>query len=135
MKTKVLVICMAMCAMMMGLAGCEPINNDNSPILGHWLVEGDDSRAIEFDEKNATVITYEPSGEVFRTTYFEYIIDRKKIYFAMYTADLQLQVLECDYRFNEDMSVAISNLNYVLYYGSSVEPPQGYGAEVTLVRK
>ena len=135
MKTKVLFICMAVCAMVMGLVSCEPVNNDNSPLVGQWIVEGDDSRTIEFDEEKAMVISYEPSGEIFSMAYYEYIIDRKKVYFAVYTPDLELRVLECDYRFDGDNSVIISKLNVLLYFDSSVEPSRGYDAEVTLIKK
>ena len=55
MKTKVLFICMAVCAMVMGLVSCEPVNNDNSPLVGQWIVEGDDLRTIEFDEEKFLV--------------------------------------------------------------------------------
>ena len=71
MKTKVFFICMAMCAMIMGLVSCEPVNNDNSPLVGQWIVEGDDLRTIEFDEEKAMVISYEPSGEIFSMAYYE----------------------------------------------------------------
>lgn len=126
---------MALAAMTLGFASCEPIDNDHSPLIGQWGVEGDNTRTIEFDNENATITTYDPSGEVYGKTYYEYIINRKQLYFAVYTPDLQLQVLECDYRFDGDRAVIISNLNVLLYYGSSTEPPHGYDADVTLVRR
>ncbi len=135
MKTRVLFLCMALAAMMLGLASCEPIGNDRSPLIGQWMVEGDSSRTIEFDAEKATIITYDPSGEVYGKTYFEYIAKRKVLFFAMYTPNLELHVLECSYRFDGDNSVIINSLNVILYYGSSQEPPQGYESDVTLIRK
>lgn len=135
MKTKVLFMCMAICAMMTGLVSCEPINNEHSPLVGHWTVEGNSTRTIEFDHEKATVITYDNEGEVYGRTFFEYIIDRKKVYFAVYTADLQLYVHECDYRFDGDTYVIITGLNPILYYGSSIDSSYNPNAEVTLKRK
>jgi hypothetical protein len=135
MKTKVLFMCMAICAMMTGLVSCEPINNENNPLLGVWAIEGNDTRTIEFDQENATVVYYEPSGEVFGTSQYEYIIQRKKLYFALYTEDLQLYVHECDYRTDGDNSVIVSKLNPILYYGTALN--QGYDpyADVVLIKK
>ena len=135
MKTRVLFMCMAICAMMMGLVSCEPINNEHSPLVGHWIVEGNSTRTIEFDHEKATVITYDNEGEVYGRTFFEYIIDRKKVYFAVYTADLQLYVHECDYRLDGDNYVIITGLNPILYYGSAIDSSYNPNAEVTLKRK
>ena len=132
---KQLLFSLAVFAMALGLTSCEPINNEHSPLVGHWTIEGIDNRTIEFDHEKATVITYDNEGEVFGRTFFEYIIDRKKIYFAVYTADLQLYVHECDYRFDGDNYVIIMGLNPILYYGSSIDSSYNPNAEVTLKRK
>ena len=135
MKTKALFMCMVICAMMTGLVSCEPNNNEHSPLVGHWTVEGNSTRTIEFDHEKATVITYDNEGEVYGHTFFEYIIDRKQVYFAVYTADLQLYVHECDYCFDGDTYVIITGLNPILYYGSSIDSSYNPNAEVTLKRK
>ena len=132
---KQLLFSLAVFAMALGLTSCEPINNEHSPLVGHWTIEGIDNRTIEFDHEKATVITYDNEGEVFGRTFFEYIIDRKKVYFAVYTADLQLYVHECDYRFDGDNYVIITGLNPILYYGSSIDSSYNPNAEVTLKRK
>ncbi len=132
---KQLLFSLAVFAMALGLTSCEPINNEHSPLVGHWTIEGIDNRTIEFDHEKATVITYDNEGEVFGRTFFEYIIDRKKVYFAVYTADLQLYVHECDYRFDGDNYVIIMGLNPILYYGSSIDSSYNPNAEVTLKRK
>lgn len=132
---KQLLFSLALFAMALGLTSCEPINNEHSPLVGHWTIEGIDNRTIEFDHEKATVITYDNEGEVYGRTFFEYIIDRKKVYFAVYTADLQLYVHECDYRFDGDTYVMITGLNPILYYGSSIDSSYNPNAEVTLKRK
>lgn len=135
MKTKVLFMCMAICAMMTGLVSCEPINNENNPLLGVWAIEGNDTRTIEFDQENATVVFYEPSGEVYGQSIYEYIIQRKKLYFALYTADLQLYVHECDYRTDGENSVIVTGLNPILYYGTAVDKDYDPYAEIVLIKK
>ena len=135
MKAKVLFICMAICAMIIGLASCEPIDNEHSPLVGHWTIEGNTTRTIEFDHENATVTTYDNNGEVYGYTIFEYIINRKKVYFGFYTADLQWYVHECDYCFDGDNYVIITGLNPILYYGSATDSSYNPNAEVTLKRK
>ena len=135
MYMKKLLFSLAVFAMMMGWAGCEPFNNDNSPIIGKWAVEGLENRIIEFDDKKATVTSYESSGEVFAQTYFEYLIDRKRVYFAVYTADLELYVHECAYRFDGDNSVIITGLNPILYYGTVVDSSYNPTADVVLIKK
>ena len=135
MKAKVFFICMVICAMMIGLASCEPIDNEHSPLVGHWTIEGNTTRTIEFDHENATVTTYDNKGEVYGYTIFEYIINRKKVYFGFYTADLQWYVHECDYRFDGDNYVIITGLNPILYYGSATDSSYNPNAEVTLKRK
>ena len=135
MKAKVFFICMVICAMMIGLASCEPIDNEHSPLVGHWTIEGNTTRTIEFDHENATVTTYDNKGEVYGYTIFEYIINRKKVYFGFYTPDLQWYVHECDYRFDGDNYVIITGLNPILYYGSATDSSYNPNAEVTLKRK
>ena len=135
MHMKKILFCLAVCAMVLGFASCEPISNTNNPLIGQWAIEGNDTRTIEFDEENATVVYYEPSGEVFGTSQYEYIIQRKKLYFALYTEDLQLYIHECDYRTDGDNSVIVSKLNPILYYGTALN--QGYDpyADVVLIKK
>ena len=135
MKAKVFFICMVICAMMIGFASCEPIDNEHSPLVGHWTIEGNTTRTIEFDHENATVTTYDNKGEVYGYTIFEYIINRKKVYFGFYTPDLQWYVHECDYRFDGDNYVIITGLNPILYYGSATDSSYNPNAEVTLKRK
>ena len=132
---KKILFCLAVCAMALGFASCEPIDNEHSPLVGHWTIEGNTTRTIEFDHENATVTTYDNKGEVYGYTIFEYIINRKKVYFGFYTADLQWYVHECDYRFDGDNYVIITGLNPILYYGSATESSYNPNAEVTLKRK
>ena len=135
MKTKVLFMCMAICAMMTGLVSCEPITNENSPLLGIWAIEGNDTRTIEFDQENATVVFYEPSGEVYGKSIYEYIIQRKKLYFALYTSDLQLYVHECEYRTDGENSIIVTGLNPILYYGTAIDKDYDPNADVVLIKK
>lgn len=135
MHMKKILFCLAVCAMALGFASCEPIDNEHSPLVGHWTIEGNTTRTIEFDHENATVTTYDNKGEVYGYTIFEYIINRKKVYFGFYTADLQWYVHECDYRFDGDNYVIITGLNPILYYGSATESSYNPNAEVTLKRK
>jgi hypothetical protein len=132
---KKILFCLAVCAMALGFASCEPIDNEHSPLVGHWTIEGNTTRTIEFDHENATVTTYDNKGEVYGYTIFEYIINRKKVYFGFYTADLQWYVHECDYRFDGDNYVIITGLNPILYYGSATDSSYNPNAEVTLKRK
>lgn len=132
---KKILFCLAVCAMALGFASCEPIDNEHSPLVGHWTIEGNTTRTIEFDHENATVTTYDNKGEVYGYTIFEYIIKRKKVYFGFYTADLQWYVHECDYRFDGDNYVIITGLNPILYYGSATDSSYNPNAEVTLKRK
>lgn len=134
MKAKALLMCMVVCTMMMGLVSCEIINNENSPIVGLWAVEGDKNRTVEFDHDKATIICYNEDGEVFSKNYFEYVIQRDVIYFGVYAPDLQLYAYECMYEL-EGNKLIINGLNVLLYYGSSAEPPMGYESDVVLVRK
>ena len=135
MHMKKILFCLAVCAMALGFASCEPIDNEHSPLVGHWTIEGNTTRTIEFDHENATVTTYDNKGEVYGYTIFEYIINRKKVYFGFYTADLQWYVHECDYRFDGDNYVIITGLNPILYYGSATDSSYNPNAEVTLKRK
>ena len=135
MKTKVFFICMAMCAMMMGLAGCNPINSPDSPLIGQWAVEEDASRGVEFDDENAFIIRYDPSGEVFSKISFPYNAKGKRIAFGLYTADFQILSHECTLRFEGDNKLIINNFVGVLYYGASEQPPFKVGEDITLVRK
>ena len=134
---KKILFCLAVCAMALGFASCEPIDNEHSPLVGHWTIEGNTTRTIEFDHENATVTTYDNKGEVYGYTIFEYIIKRKKVYFGFYTEDLQWYVHECDYRFDGDNYVIITGLNPILYYdyGSATDSSYNPNAEVTLKRK
>lgn len=132
---KKILFCLAVCAMALGFASCEPIDNEHSPLVGHWTIEGNTTRTIEFDHENATVTTYDNKGEVYGYTIFEYIINRKKVYFGFYTADLQWYVHECDYRFDGDNYVIITGLNTILYYETPTDSSYNPNAEVTLKRK
>jgi hypothetical protein len=121
--------------MTLGFVSCEPITNESNPLLGLWAIEGNDTRTIEFDQENAMVTIYDQTGEVYRTNYYEYIIQRKKVFFALYTADLQLYVHECDYRTDGDNSVIITGLNPILYYGTSTDSSYNPTADVVLIKK
>lgn len=135
MKTKVFFICMAMCAMIMGLASCNPINSPDSPLVGQWAVEGDASRGVEFDSENAFIIRYDTSGEVFSKISFPYNAKGKRIAFGLYTADFQILSHECTLRFKGDNKLIINNFVGVLYYGASEQPPFKVGEDITLIRK
>lgn len=128
-------MCMAICAMMTGLVSCEPINNENNPLLGIWAIEGNATRTIEFDQENATIVFYEPSGEVYGKSIYEYIIQRKKLYFALYTSDLQLYVHECEYRTDGENSIIVTGLNPILYYGTAIDKDYDPNADVVLIKK
>lgn len=127
--------CLAICSMMIGLVGCEPINNESNPLLGHWAIEGNDTRTIEFDQEYAIITIYDQSGEVYRTNYYEYIIDRKKVYFALYTPDLELYVHECEYRTDGEYAVIVTGLNPILYYGTNIDSSYNPYADVVLIKK
>ncbi len=132
---KKILFSLAVLAMTLGFVSCEPITNESNPLLGLWAIEGNDTRTIEFDQENAIVTIYDPTGEVYRTNYYEYIIQRKKVFFALYTADLQLYVHECDYRTDGDNSVIITGLNPILYYGTSTDSSYNPTADVVLIKK
>lgn len=132
---KKILFSLAVLAMTIGFVSCEPITNESNPLLGLWAIEGNDTRTIEFDQENAIVTIYDPTGEVYRTNYYEYIIQRKKVFFALYTADLQLYVHECDYRTDGDNSVIITGLNPILYYGTSTDSSYNPTADVVLIKK
>ena len=132
---KKILFSLAVIAMTLGFASCEPITNESNPLLGLWAIEGNNTRTIEFDQDNAIITIYDLSGEVYRTNYYEYIIQRKKVFFALYTADLQLYVHECDYRTDGDNSVIITGLNPILYYGTSTDSSYDPTADVVLIKK
>ena len=132
---KKILFSLAVIAMTLGFASCEPITNESNPLLGLWAIEGNNTRTIEFDQDNAIVTIYDSTGEVYRTNYYEYIIQRKKVFFALYTADLQLYVHECDYRTDGDNSVIITGLNPILYYGTSTDSSYNPTADVVLIKK
>lgn len=132
---KKILFSLAVIAMTLGFASCEPITNESNPLLGLWAIEGNNTRTIEFDQDNAIVTIYDSTGEVYRTNYYEYIIQRKKVFFALYTADLQLYVHECDYRTDGDNSVIITGLNPILYYGTSTDSSYDPTADVVLIKK
>lgn len=132
---KKILFSLAVCAMTLGFASCEPITNESNPLLGHWAIKGNDTRTIEFDQDNAIVTIYDLSGEVYRTNYYEYIIDRKRIYFALYTADLELYVHECEYRTEGENAVIVTGLNPILYYGTSIDSSYNPYADVVLIKK
>jgi hypothetical protein len=132
---KKILFSLAVLAMTLGFVSCEPITNESNPLLGLWAIEGNDTRTIEFDQENAMVTIYDQTGEVYRTNYYEYIIQRKKVFFALYTADLQLYVHECDYRTDGDNSVIITGLNPILYYGTSTDSSYNPTADVVLIKK
>ena len=117
---KKILFSLAICAMMMGLVSCEPIGNDNSPFIGHWTIQGIENFTIDFDQDKAIVKTYDEAGEAYRTNYFEYIISRKKLYFAVYNANMELYAHECEYRFDGDDSVIIKGLKPIIYYGTDI---------------
>ena len=135
MHMKKILFSLAICAIALGLASCEPITNENSPLLGIWAIEGNDTRTIEFDQENATVVFYEPSGEVYGKSIYEYIIQRKKLYFALYTSDLQLYVHECEYRTDGENSIIVTGLNPILYYGTAIDKDYDPNADVVLIKK
>ena len=135
MKTKVLFMCMAICAMMMGLVSCDPINSPDSPLIGEWAVDGDTSRSVEFDSDNVTIIRYDPSGEVFSKISFPYNAKGKRIAFGLYTADFQIVSHECTFRFEGDSKLIINDFVGVLYYGASEEPPFKFGEDIILSKK
>mgnify|MGYP003298191360 CR=1 FL=1 len=128
---KKILFSLAVLAMTLGFVSCEPITNESNPLLGLWAIEGNDTRTIEFDQENAIVTIYDPTGEVYRTNYYQ----RKKVFFALYTADLQLYVHECDYRTDGDNSVIITGLNPILYYGTSTDSSYNPTADVVLIKK
>ena len=133
MKQKVFLIGIAICTIAMAFVSCEPINNEHSPIVGLWAVEGDKNRTVEFDHDKATIVCYDEKGEVFSKNYFEYVIQRHAIYFGVYSPDLQLYAYECEYQL-EGNKLIINGLNVLLYYASTIEPPAGFDADVVLIK-